>query len=141
MLIIGAGPGGLRTAIEALCLGAYVTVAEKRRYMSRHNVLVLWKDVVDELYSLGLKEFYKQFGTGSSEELCIRRLQLMLTKLALILGATLKIGCEFVATARGSIFAMACTLTIHRARNRGLAERVVGVRPPGGRGRRALRSP
>ena len=100
VLIIGAGPGGLRTAIEALCLGAYVTVAEKRRYMSRHNVLVLWKGVVDDLYSLGLKEFYKQFGTGSSEKLCIRRLQLMLTKLALILGATLKIGCEFVGMQR-----------------------------------------
>ena len=99
VLIIGAGPGGLRCAIEALVLGAEVQVVEKRRQFSRHNVLVLWTSVVDELHSLGLKELFKKFGS-SSDKLCIRRMQLLLLKLALLLGAKLHLGLEFVSVAK-----------------------------------------
>lgn len=95
VLVVGAGPGGLRTAIEALVLGADVQVVEKRRAFSRHNVLVLWSSIVDELRSLGLKELFKSYGTAS-DKLCIRKLQLLLLKVALLLGAKLELGLEFV---------------------------------------------
>eukprot|EP00966_Prymnesium_polylepis_P289303 6682846-Prymnesium_polylepis.1 len=42
VLIVGAGPVGLRTAIELTLLGARVTVTESRARFSRLNVLHLW---------------------------------------------------------------------------------------------------
>eukprot|EP00966_Prymnesium_polylepis_P284412 6570522-Prymnesium_polylepis.1 len=104
VLIVGAGPGGLRCAIEALVLGADVSVVEKRRAFSRHNVLVLWSGIVDDLYSLGLKDLFKQFGTSAnSDKLCIRRMQLLLLKLTLLLGASVRLGLEFMELAKPSL--------------------------------------
>jgi len=86
VVIIGAGPGGLRTGIQAASLGADVKIIERRPQFTRHNVLKLWPGVVDDLLSLGLKVFLPTFSTSGSEKICIRRVQLVLLKVALLVG-------------------------------------------------------
>ena len=49
VLVIGSGPCGLRTAIEAQLLGAKVVVIEKRDRFSRNNVLHLWPYNITDL--------------------------------------------------------------------------------------------
>ena len=49
VLIIGAGPCGLRAAIEAAFLGAKVCGVEQRDKLSRQNVLHLWEVVIQDL--------------------------------------------------------------------------------------------
>ncbi|XP_054835705.1 F-actin-monooxygenase MICAL1 [Eublepharis macularius] len=85
-LIIGAGPCGLRSAIELAFLGAHVVVVEKRDAFSRNNVLHLWPFTIHDLRALGAKKFYGHFCTGSLDHISIRQLQLILLKVALILG-------------------------------------------------------
>ena len=65
VLVVGAGPVGLRTAIECALLGARVDVVEKRTSFSRNNVLHLWSFVIADLVNLGAKKFYGKFCTGS----------------------------------------------------------------------------
>ena len=60
-LVIGAGPVGLRAAIEAALLGAQVDVVEKRESFSRNNVLHLWPFLITDLRNLGAKKFYGRF--------------------------------------------------------------------------------
>lgn len=86
VLIIGAGPCGLRAAIEAQFLGAKVTVVEKRETFSRNNVLKLWAFIITDLKDLGAKQFYGKLGAGGIEHISIRRLQGILLKIALLLG-------------------------------------------------------
>ncbi|CAE8723990.1 unnamed protein product [Polarella glacialis] len=86
IVVVGAGPGGLRSAIQARSLGAQVTVLEMRPRFTRHNVLKLWPGVVDDLLGLGLKVLQPKFGTTGSEKISIRRLQLVLLKIALLVG-------------------------------------------------------
>lgn len=69
MLIIGAGPCGLRAAIEAQLLGAKVVVIEKRDRISRNNVLHLWPFVIQDLRSLGAKKFFGKFCAGSIDHI------------------------------------------------------------------------
>lgn len=96
VLVIGAGPVGLRTAIEAQLLGAKVVVVEKRKEFSRNNVLLLWKFVKDDLKMLGAKKFYGKFCAGSIDHISIRQLQSILLKVALILGVEIHDDVEFV---------------------------------------------
>ncbi|CAF1239679.1 unnamed protein product, partial [Didymodactylos carnosus] len=84
--IIGAGPCGLRLAIECALLGARCIVVEKRDRFSRHNVLHLWRYVITDLKNLGAKFFYGKFAFGSIEHISIRQLQCILLKIALLLG-------------------------------------------------------
>ena len=49
VLIVGAGPCGLRAAIETQLLGAKTIVIERREEFTRNNVLKLWKFVIDDL--------------------------------------------------------------------------------------------
>ena len=56
MLIIGAGPCGLRMAIEMQYLGAETTVIETRPYFDRNNVLKLWTFVMERLKFSRCKE-------------------------------------------------------------------------------------
>ncbi|XP_028811769.1 F-actin-monooxygenase MICAL2 isoform X2 [Denticeps clupeoides] len=95
-LIIGGGPCGLRTAIELALLGAKVVVIEKRDTFSRNNVLHLWSYTIHDLRGLGAKKFYGKFCAGSIDHISIRQLQLMLLKIALLLGVEFHISVEFV---------------------------------------------
>jgi NADPH-dependent 2,4-dienoyl-CoA reductase/sulfur reductase-like enzyme len=69
VLIIGGGPCGLRTAIEAQLCGAKVVVVEKRDRFSRNNVLHLWPYVIHDLKALGAKKFYGKFCAGSIDHI------------------------------------------------------------------------
>ncbi|XP_059959804.1 F-actin-monooxygenase MICAL2 isoform X3 [Mesoplodon densirostris] len=95
-LIIGGGPCGLRTAIELAYLGAKVVVVEKRDTFSRNNVLHLWPFTIHDLRGLGAKKFYGKFCAGSIDHISIRQLQLILFKVALILGVEIHVNVEFV---------------------------------------------
>uniref|UniRef100_A0A8B9GMI7 F-actin monooxygenase n=1 Tax=Amazona collaria TaxID=241587 RepID=A0A8B9GMI7_9PSIT len=94
-LIIGAGPCGLRTAIDLSFLGAKVVVVEKRDAFSRNNVLHLWPFTIHDLRGLGAKKFYGKFCAGSIDHISIRQLQLILLKVALILGIEIHVNVEF----------------------------------------------
>uniref|UniRef100_A0A8C5JKN0 F-actin monooxygenase n=1 Tax=Junco hyemalis TaxID=40217 RepID=A0A8C5JKN0_JUNHY len=95
-LIVGGGPCGLRTAIELAFLGAKVVVVEKRDTFSRNNVLHLWPFTIHDLRGLGAKKFYGKFCAGSIDHISIRQLQLILFKVALILGVEIHVNLEFV---------------------------------------------
>lgn len=94
-LIIGAGPCGLRTAIELAFLGARVVLLEKRDAFSRNNVLHLWPFTIQDLRGLGAKKFYGKFCAGAIDHISIRQLQLMLLKMALLLGIEIHVNVEF----------------------------------------------
>ncbi|XP_053318439.1 F-actin-monooxygenase MICAL3 isoform X18 [Spea bombifrons] len=94
-VIIGAGPCGLRTAIELSLLGARVVVLEKRDAFSRNNVLHLWPFTIHDLRGLGAKKFYGKFCAGAIDHISIRQLQLMLLKVCLILGIEIHVNVEF----------------------------------------------
>ncbi|XP_075991506.1 molecule interacting with CasL isoform X2 [Anticarsia gemmatalis] len=95
VLIIGAGPCGLRAAIECQLLGAKVVVIEKRDRMSRNNVLHLWPFVIQDLRALGAKKFFGKFCAGSIDHISIRQLQCILMKVALLLGVEFHEGVSF----------------------------------------------
>ena len=86
VLVIGCGPCGLRTAIEAQLLGAKVVVIEKRDRFSRNNVLHLWPYNIVDLRGLGAKKFYGKFCSGNIDHISIRQLQCILLKVCLLLG-------------------------------------------------------
>nr|XP_056703666.1 F-actin-monooxygenase MICAL3 isoform X2 [Euleptes europaea] len=94
-LIIGAGPCGLRSAIDLSFLGAKVVVIEKRDAFSRNNVLHLWPFTIHDLRGLGAKKFYGKFCAGAIDHISIRQLQLILLKVSLILGVEIHVNVEF----------------------------------------------
>ncbi|XP_072906036.1 F-actin-monooxygenase MICAL2-like isoform X10 [Hemitrygon akajei] len=94
-LIIGAGPCGLRTSIELALLGCKVVVLEKRETFARNNVLHLWPSTIQDLRALGAKKFYGKFCAGAIDHISIRQLQLILVKVALLLGVEIHVGVEF----------------------------------------------
>uniref|UniRef100_A0A8C9AMV4 [F-actin]-monooxygenase MICAL1 n=1 Tax=Prolemur simus TaxID=1328070 RepID=A0A8C9AMV4_PROSS len=68
-LVVGAGPCGLRAAVELALLGARVVLVEKRTKFSRHNVLHLWPFTIHDLRALGAKKFYGRFCTGTLDHI------------------------------------------------------------------------
>ncbi|KAL2103853.1 hypothetical protein ACEWY4_000721 [Coilia grayii] len=94
-LVLGAGPCGLRTAVELALLGARVVLLEKRDSFSRNNVLHLWPFTIHDLRELAAKKFYGKFCTGALDHISIRQLQLILLKVALLLGVEIHTGVEF----------------------------------------------
>lgn len=68
-IVIGAGPIGLRTAIEALLLGCQTVIVEKRDEFSRNNVLHLWAFLMTDFRNLGAKKFHGKFGAGCIEHI------------------------------------------------------------------------
>ncbi|XP_069364940.1 protein-methionine sulfoxide oxidase mical3b isoform X4 [Maniola hyperantus] len=95
VLIIGAGPCGLRAAIECQLLGAKVVITEKRDRLSRNNVLHLWPFVIHDLKALGAKKFFGKFCAGSIDHISIRQLQCILLKVSLLLGVEVHEGVSF----------------------------------------------
>ena len=69
VLIVGAGPCGLRMAIECALLGARTVVIEARDYISRNNVLHLWPFVIQDIKRLGGKVLFRQFCTGGIDHI------------------------------------------------------------------------
>ncbi|KAM6236885.1 F-actin-monooxygenase MICAL1 isoform 1-T1 [Porphyrio hochstetteri] len=94
-LVVGAGPCGLRVAIELALLGAHVVLLEKRDSFSRNNVLHLWPFTIHDLRALGAKKFYGRFCTGTLDHISIRQLQLILLKVALLLGVEVHTSVQF----------------------------------------------
>ena len=94
VLVVGAGPCGLKSAVETQFLGAETVVVEKREDFTRNNVLKLWKFLLDDLKSIGIKNLYGQFATGEVNHIGIKTLQLVLSKIALLTGV--KIVCPIV---------------------------------------------
>ncbi|KOO23667.1 mical-like protein [Chrysochromulina tobinii] len=92
VVISGAGPVGLRAAVEASLLGMHVTVLEKRAVFSRVNILTLWQPTADDLMALGAHLFYPRFSNrrvgNAPLHLGTREIQLVLLKNALLLGTT-----------------------------------------------------
>ena len=95
VLVIGAGPCGLRSALEAQLLGAKVVIVEKRDRYSRNNVLHLWPCNIHELRAIGAKKFYGKFCAGSIDHISIRQLQCILLKVCLLLGVEVFEGVGF----------------------------------------------
>ena len=69
VMIVGAGPIGLRQAIDCLLLGTEVIVVEKRNTFSRNNVLHLWPCTIEDLRQLGAKKFYGKFCAGAIDHI------------------------------------------------------------------------
>ena len=70
VLVIGAGPVGLRAAIEAAFLGAKVDLVEKRTTFNRNNSLHLWPFLINDLKVLGAKKFYGRFCSSTIDHIC-----------------------------------------------------------------------
>ncbi|KAI9208338.1 uncharacterized protein BJ171DRAFT_490981 [Polychytrium aggregatum] len=86
ILVSGAGPCGLRAAIEAKLLGYDVTVIELRSEFSRHNIVKSWTSTIQDLVTLGLNHFYPKFQTRGEARIEIRMIQLVLLKASLLYG-------------------------------------------------------
>ncbi|KAJ3211773.1 hypothetical protein HDU67_004300 [Dinochytrium kinnereticum] len=89
MVIIGAGPAGLFAAVRGCLLKPmFVGVVEKRAGFGRFNVMRIHKSEMDELCQMfGARDFYSQLAVGQYDSVPIRRIQIILLKMALILGA------------------------------------------------------
>lgn len=96
VLIIGAGPCGLRTAIEMALLGAKTVLVEKRDAFSRNNVLHLWPYNIADLKGIGAKKFFGRFCAGAIDHISIRQLQLLLLKASLLLGVEIHVETSFI---------------------------------------------
>ncbi len=67
--MVGAGPVGLRAAIELALLGAEVDLVEKRSEFTRNNCLHLWRFSITDLRNLGAKILYSRFAYGTIEHI------------------------------------------------------------------------
>jgi len=98
-LVIGAGPCGLRAAIELRLLGAQVTVVEQRVRFTRINQLHIWSWCGEDLKGLGARIIEpppKDFGSNPDLlAISINDLQKLLLKVALLLGAEIRLGLEY----------------------------------------------
>ena len=103
--VIGAGPVGLRCAIELAMCGADVMVIEQRRTFTRANILKLWPFLVHDLRGLGAKIFFPHYCTGGLMHIGTRRLQQILLKDALLLGVDVRYGLQFHRVTRPDVAA------------------------------------
>ena len=91
VLVVGGGPIGLRAACELALLGHKVTLLEKRDAITRLNVLKLWEATARDLNSLGLDKLDRQYCNGGAKLASTSRLQLVLLKVALLLGVKVRL--------------------------------------------------
>ncbi|KAG8467009.1 hypothetical protein KFE25_000325 [Diacronema lutheri] len=97
VLVSGAGPVGLRMAVECAMLGMDVRVVERRATFSRVNILTLWQQTADDLAAFGAKLFNPAFSVhGEPLHLGTREIQLTLLKAAMLMG----VGVSYRATLR-----------------------------------------
>eukprot|EP00931_Biecheleriopsis_adriatica_P064399 TRINITY_DN3918_c0_g1_i1.p1 TRINITY_DN3918_c0_g1~~TRINITY_DN3918_c0_g1_i1.p1 ORF type:complete len:955 (+),score=145.48 TRINITY_DN3918_c0_g1_i1:303-2867(+) len=102
-VVCGAGPCGLRTALELALMRGQVLVVEKRsaeNAFSRINRVHLWEYCKQDLLSWGAKTFDPPGGSfGGDNDFChigIGELQLLLLKSALLLGVEVRFSAEAV---------------------------------------------
>ncbi|KAI8823120.1 uncharacterized protein EV422DRAFT_523465 [Fimicolochytrium jonesii] len=88
-LIVGAGPAGLRAAVEMCLLRCdKIVVLEKRNTFNRVNVMRIHTKDMDELvHQLGARDFYRKICVQDRDVVAIRRMQIVFMKMALCLGA------------------------------------------------------
>ena len=96
IVIVGAGPIGLRMAIEGSLLGAEVHVIEKHTSFTRNNVAHLWHFTIEDFKMLGVKKLYGGFCAGNINHISIRRTQCILLQISLILGVQFHAPLEYV---------------------------------------------
>eukprot|EP00420_Gonyaulax_spinifera_P030599 CAMPEP_0197872620 /NCGR_PEP_ID=MMETSP1439-20131203/2666_1 /TAXON_ID=66791 /ORGANISM="Gonyaulax spinifera, Strain CCMP409" /LENGTH=633 /DNA_ID=CAMNT_0043491623 /DNA_START=47 /DNA_END=1948 /DNA_ORIENTATION=+ len=96
ILICGAGPVGLRTAVEACMLGFDATVVEKRPDFSRANVLTFWDETMADFVGLGAKALDVRGGCSfvGFKYMSTKFMQEMLLKVGLLFGLTVHYGHE-----------------------------------------------
>ncbi|KAJ3346645.1 [F-actin]-monooxygenase mical3 [Kappamyces sp. JEL0680] len=80
MVVSGAGPCGLRAAVDAALLGHSVVLLELRSECSRHNILNTWQQTVTDLLDLGLKVLVPSFKLHGQLHLGTNDLQMALIK-------------------------------------------------------------
>lgn len=99
VVVVGAGPCGLRAAIECRLLGAQVVVVERRREFSRMNQLHLWNWCGEDIKALGARCIEPppaDFGANPDKlNIGIAELQLLLLKTALLFGAQVFLATDF----------------------------------------------
>ncbi|CAJ1455228.1 unnamed protein product [Effrenium voratum] len=99
VVVVGAGPVGLRIALQLKLVGASVTVLEKRGEFVRINRLHLWDWVKQDLIQWGAKVFSPPGGSfGADKDYChigISELQYLLLKCCFLLGVRVELGVEF----------------------------------------------
>jgi hypothetical protein len=107
--IVGAGPAGLRTAVELALLGASVCVVEAAQDVTSMAQLRLWGCVVHDLLALGLQALgyvsVDNIDCGNDDAsventLSVAALQLLLLKVALLLGVEVAHGTHYVGLVR-----------------------------------------
>ncbi|KAJ3187914.1 [F-actin]-monooxygenase mical3 [Gaertneriomyces sp. JEL0708] len=100
ILIVGAGPAGLKAAIEMCLLKCErVVIVEKRDTFSRVNVMRIHSGDMEELTKhYGARDWYRKICIQDRDVVAIRRLQIILVKMALCLGAEVYANCEFAGT-------------------------------------------
>ena len=81
-------------------LGAETVVLEARDSIDRNNVIKLWTFVMEDLKTLGAKKLYPGLGCGAVNHIAIRQLQLLLLKMTLLLGVTVRVGETFTEILR-----------------------------------------
>eukprot|EP00928_Gymnodinium_smaydae_P096956 TRINITY_DN8670_c0_g1_i5.p1 TRINITY_DN8670_c0_g1~~TRINITY_DN8670_c0_g1_i5.p1 ORF type:complete len:1034 (-),score=129.63 TRINITY_DN8670_c0_g1_i5:119-3220(-) len=118
-VVCGAGPCGLRTALELALLRAEVVVAEKRSANDaccRINRVHLWEWCKQDLLSWGAKTFDPPGGTfGGDNDFChigIGELQLLLLKNALLLGVRFRFRCEAESVEHGALLCRGGTVRL-----------------------------
>lgn len=95
ILVCGAGPVGLRAAVELALLGFRVTVIEKRPNFSRANILTFWDETMSDMLALGAKSYFPDLKpTGNQKVLGTRQIQVCLLKTFLLFGGAVHYGKE-----------------------------------------------
>lgn len=99
VVVCGAGPVGLRAAVQIALMGADVTVVEREPVASldfRHNVLLCWKWVSADLKALcGVDAWGAMAAPGAdNEHVDTNVLQAALLRIALLAGVVFHFGCR-----------------------------------------------
>jgi 2-polyprenyl-6-methoxyphenol hydroxylase-like FAD-dependent oxidoreductase len=99
VVVVGAGPVGLRFALEARLAGASVTVLEKRGEFVRINRMHLWDWVKQDFILWGAKDFSPPGGSFGVDKdyvhIGISEAQTLLLKCCLLMGVEVELGVEF----------------------------------------------